>query len=339
MRFNAVHALTLAFILGCSASNNEQKNPDTSMVYIPSGTFKMGGKSDQADKDEFPIRSVKISPFYLDETEVTNKNFAKFVKATNYKTVAERAIDWGEMKKQLPQGTPKPPDSVLQPGSLVFKATPNQVNLSDYAQWWEWKIGADWKHPEGPNSDIEDRMNHPVVHIANEDARAYAEWVGKRLPTEAEWEWASMGGVDNAKYPWGNETIEKAYNKANFWQGLFPYKNLELDKYYGTAPVKSFPPNGYGLYDMAGNVWEICQDKYHAAAYQLTNNELEVLDPLGPDKSYDPREPYLEKYVTRGGSFLCNESYCSGYRSSRRMSVDKDSGLSHTGFRCAKDVE
>lgn len=308
------------------------------MVYIPSGTFTMGGKSDQASPDEYPNHEVTVSAFFMDEHEVTNRQFMEFVEATGYKTIAERPIDWEEMARQLPPGTPKPADSVLAPGSLVFKATAGPVNLRDYSQWWEWVIGADWQHPEGPGSSVEERMDYPVVHVAYDDALAYAQWAGKRLPTEAEWEWASMGGDTKAKYPWGNESVETAFTKANFWQGFFPYENEEKDGFFGTAPVKSFPANGYGLYDMAGNVWEWCSDKYHEAAYQMDEQKGTVKNPAGPEQSYDPNEPYAVKHVVRGGSFLCNDSYCSGYRVARRMSSSHDSGLNHTGFRCVKQI-
>lgn len=307
------------------------------MAYIPAGSFTMGGKSQDASPNEFPNHQVEVSAFYMDETEVTNRQFAEFVAATDYVTIAERPIDWEEMSKQLPPGTPKPPDSVLAPGSLVFKATEGPVNLRDYSQWWQWVIGASWQHPEGPGTGIDGRLDHPVVHIAYDDALAYAKWAGKRLPTEAEWEWASMGGQENAKYPWGNEAVEQAYNKANFWQGFFPYKNEEKDGFFSTAPVKSFPANGYGLYDMAGNVWEWCSDKYHEQAYAMDEKKGEVENPKGPADYYDPNEPYAEKHVVRGGSFLCNDSYCSGYRVARRMSSSRDSGLNHTGFRCVRD--
>lgn len=328
----------IAFIFASCTNTSNEKEPQNipeGMVHVPKGVFNMGGKSTQAEADEFPNREIEVSAFLLDKAEVTNEQFSNFVASTGYRTIAEREIDWEELKKSVPKGTPKPPDSLLQPGSLVFKATQNAVNLSDYSLWWDWKVGADWKHPEGPQSGINDRMNHPVVHIAHEDAEAYATWAEKRLPTEAEWEWASMGGLQYAKYPWGNDPVSQAADKANFWQGIFPYKNYETDGYLGTAPVMSFPPNGYGLYDMGGNVWEICHDKYHANAYSI---ESRTIDPQGPLKSFDPREPFLEKYVTRGGSFLCNDSYCSGYRSARRMSVASDSGLNHTGFRCAKSI-
>ncbi len=334
LRLAALWCLTGFFLCFCQP---RQKSELEGMVLIPSGTFLMGGKGEQADADEFPRHEVSLSVFYMDATEVTNAQFAEFVKATNYKTVAERALDWSELSKQLPPNTPKPPDSVLKPGSLVFQATAQPVSLADASAWWKWTLGADWRHPEGPGSSIAKKMNHPVVHVSWEDATAYATWAGKRLPTEAEWEWASMGGNAEAKYPWGNQSAEEAYDKANFWQGFFPYENLEQDGYYGTAPVKSFPPNAYGLYDMAGNVWEWCSDKYHANAYRQYDEK--VSDPLGPDTSFDPQEPYTPKNVMRGGSFLCNDSYCSGYRVSRRMKSSKDSGLSHAGFRCVRSAE
>lgn len=308
---------------------------DQDSVLIPEGTYLMGGKSDQADKDEFPRHEVRISAFYLDVTEVTNSKFAEFVAATNYRTTAERDIDWEEIKTQLPAGTPQPADSLLAAGSLIFQATSGPVDLRDYSQWWKWTIGAHWQAPNGPGTDIAKLMDHPVVHVSWDDARAYCEWKGGRLPTEGEWEWAAMGGLNDSKYPWGNESVEKAFDKANFWQGFFPYENEKKDGYYSTAPVRSFPANGYGLYDMAGNVWEWCQDKYRADGYELDN---ENNNPQGPMTSYDPVEPYAEKYVIRGGSFLCNDSYCSGYRVARRMRSTRDSGFSHTGFRCAYEA-
>jgi formylglycine-generating enzyme required for sulfatase activity len=309
------------------------------MVLIPMGEFVMGGKTDQAYEDELPLHKVQVSPFYMDVTEVTNEKFQAFIDETAYVTTAEKNVDWEELKKQLPLGTVKPNDSVLRAGSLVFQATETAVNLQDNSKWWKWIIGADWQSPEGPTSDINDKMNHPVVHISWEDAQAYADWAGKRLPTEAEWEWAASGGNENAIYPWGNEPIEKASDKANFWQGNFPYMNFEMDGFYGTAPVKSFPPNAFGLYDMAGNVWEWCSDKYNVDLYsEYAQNGIEY-NPKGALSYKDPREPNTPKHIIRGGSFLCNDDYCSGYRVSRRMSTSKDSGFNHTGFRCVKDVE
>ncbi len=339
--------VSMNLLTGCSTSKKESESSGVTsvpapenMIYIPGGTFTMGGRSDDAYRDEFPRHDVKVSGFFMDEAEVTNYQFMEFVESTGYRTVAERDIDWEEIKQQLPPGTQKPPDSVLQPGSLVFKATEGPVDLRNYVLWWDWVIGANWRSPEGPGSSIEDRMDHPVVHMALEDAKAYAEWAGKRLPTEAEWEWASLGGDDKNKYPWGNDPIDKAYDKANFWQGFFPYQNDEKDGYYATAPVKSFPENGYGLYDMAGNVWEWCSDKYHVDSYAFDDQQELTENPKGPDQSFDPNEPYgEEKFVIRGGSFLCNDSYCSGYRTARRMASGRDSGANHKGFRCVKDLD
>lgn len=329
----------LLFFLLISCSEKQPENLPEGMVLVPAGSFMMGGKSVQAYQDEYPRHEVKVSAFYMDKTEVTNRQFQNFVEETGYVTIAERDLNWEELSKDLPEGTPKPADSILQAGSLIFKPTDHPVSLNDYNQWWEWKIGANWKNPEGPGSNIANRMDHPVVHIAWEDAMAYAKWAGKRLPTEAEWEWASMGGIQNAVYPWGNQSIDQSYDLANFWQGVFPYNNLELDGYYSTAPVGSFPSNGYGLYDMAGNVWEWCLDKYDAQSYQSAKSEGLLENPLGSKNYFDPMEPYAKKHIIRGGSFLCNESYCSGYRTSRRMYSTRDSGFNHTGFRCVKDAD
>lgn len=331
--------LMIGSLYQCKSKTETKGELLKGMVLVPSGTFMMGGKSDQAAKDEFPRNEVTVSAFYMDAHEVTNAAFAEFVEATGYQTIAEQDIDWEKMKIQVSFSTPKPADSLLLSGSLVFHPTVKSSRLTDHSQWWKWTIGANWHHPEGPGSTINNQLRHPVVHIAWVDAMAYAQWAGKRLPTEAEWEWAAMGGQENAKYPWGNESVQTAYSKANFWQGLFPQYNQELDGYLGTSPVKSFAANGYGLYDMAGNVWEWCGDKYHFGTYTAMNKIEHILDPKGPTTSYDPAEPYAEKYVIRGGSFLCNDSYCSGYRVARRMSATKDSGFSHTGFRCVKDVD
>ena len=330
------------FLILSGCTNNKSNNDDSilnSMVLIPSGEFIMGGKSADAYHNEFPRHEVKVSSFYMDQTEVTNAEFNKFVKATGYKTMAERKIDWEIMKAQVPPDTPRPPDSLLQAGSLVFIQTINNVNLNNYSQWWKWTVGANWRAPEGSGSSINNIMDHPVVHIALEDAISYAKWVGKRLPTEAEWEWAAMGGIQNAKYPWGNQTVKESIDKANLWQGSFPSNNSILDGFYGTAPVKSFPKNGYGLYDIAGNVWEWCSDKYDERYFQNEKNTGSSINPKGSNDYFDPTEPYVEKHILRGGSYLCNEVYCSGYRVARRMSADKTSSYNHTGFRCVKDVE
>jgi len=306
------------------------------MVIVPGGLLNMGGDNAQADPNEFPKHKVTIDSFWMDQTEVTNRQFKAFVDATGYITIAERPIIWEEIVKELPPNTPKPPDSVLQPGALVFKATEYPVSLDDYSQWWEWKIGANWRHPEGPESNINNKMDHPVVQVAWEDATAYATWLGKRLPTEAEWEWAARGGSEDMVYPWGNELLEGDKVLANFYQGLFPYQNNAKDGHSGTAPVQSFPANGYGLYDMAGNVWEWCADwldfNYYASpAASQPNNR-------GPSQAYNPNMPFQQERVVRGGSFLCSEDYCSGYRNARRMGSSPDTGLNHTGFRCVLDL-
>ena len=331
-------SLIFLFLLGCSSENKSSKSVPDSMVLIPAGTYTMGGRSSQAYPDELPKHPVTVSAFYMDQHEVTNQQFYAFVEATNYKTIAERDIDWDEMKKTLPPGVAKPDDSLLRAGSLVFKATKGPVNLQDYSQWWQWTTGANWKHPEGPESNIENRMNHPVVHIAWDDAKAYADWANKRLPTEAEWEWAAQGGNSENIYPWGNTSIEEAHIKANFWQGVFPYNNRELDGYSSTAPILTYPENGYGLYDMAGNVWEWCEDKYDYNAYQKELVKGTIQNPEGSKVYYDTGEQLAPKHVMRGGSFLCNDSYCSGYRVSRRMSSSRDSSFNHTGFRCVQDL-
>jgi formylglycine-generating enzyme len=306
------------------------------MILIPGGSFEMGGDNSQAAPDEYPKHTVTVAAFYMDVTEVTNAQFKKFVDAAGYKTTAERKPDWEELKKTVAPGTPRPPDSLLQAASLVFKQRSAEVNLNDYSQWWSWVKGADWKHPQGPQSTIAGKDNYPVVHISWDDAMAYCKWAGKRLPTEAEWEFAARGGLINNIYPWGNEHINAGRPKANSWEGKFPWLNEKKDGYVTAAPVKSYPPNGYGLYDIAGNVWEWCSDWYHPGYYKELEGKTTV-NPQGAAKSYDPDEPYTSKKNLRGGSFLCNDSYCSGYRVARRMKSSTDTGLEHTGFRCVKD--
>ncbi len=309
---------------------------DEGMILVPGGVLNMGADNDQADPNEYPKHKVPIDRFWMDITEVTNREFAGFVEATGYVTVAERPVIWEELAKSLPAGTPKPADSLLQPGALVFKPTTTRVPLDDPSRWWQWTIGANWRHPEGPGSDIKDKMDHPVVQVAWEDAVAYARWKGKRLPTEAEWEWAARGGLEGNIYPWGDEHVDQGAPKANFWQGLFPYQNSLQDGYFTTAPVKSFPPNGYGLYDMAGNVWEWCSDWFDFDFYK--SGKATLPNTAGADVAYNPFMPYQQEKVMRGGSFLCNEVYCSGYRNARRMGSSPDTGLNHSGFRCAKSL-
>jgi len=306
------------------------------MVWIKGGNFMMGAEGNLALPREYPKHPVKVTGFWMDEHEVTNAEFAEFVEATGYITVAEQDPDWEEMKKQLPPNTPKPPDSILVAGSMVFNPPNHAVSLHDYSQWWAWKSKVDWKHPEGPNSSLEGKENHPVVHICWYDAVAYCKWAGKRLPTEAEWEWAARGGLESKTYPWGDKHIEAGAPKANSWQGKFPYENAASDGFIATAPVKSFEPNNFGLYDMAGNVWEWCSDWYRADYYQLVANLGVLENPKGPPDSYDPQDPYSPKRVQKGGSFLCNDDYCASYRVSARMPGSPDTGMPHVGFRCVK---
>lgn len=298
----------------------------------------MGGDNEQAKFDEYPKHTVQISSFYLDEHEVTNAQFEKFVLATGYITTAEKKPKWEELQKILPPGSPKPADSLLVAASLVFKPSSGPIDLNNYNQWWGWVKGADWRHPGGAGSNIKGKEEYPVVQVSWDDAIAYCKWAGKRLPTEAEWEYAARGGLINNIYAWGNENINFGKPKANSWEGNFPYLNEKKDGFTTSAPIKSYAPNQFGLYDMAGNVWEWCNDWYDADYYKVFQNAVAV-DPQGPEKSFDPQEPYTPKRIVRGGSFLCNEAYCSGYRVSCRMRTSPDTGLEHTGFRCVKDVK
>lgn len=307
------------------------------MKNIPAGTFYMGAADKDGRTDEYPAHQVKLDGFWMDESEVTNKQFAAFVKATGYVTVAERKPDWEEIKKQLPAGTPKPDESVLVPAGLTFVPPGHPVSLNDASQWWRWTPGASWKHPEGPKSTVLKKDNYPVTQVSWDDAAAYAKWAGKRLPTEAEWEYAARGGIKKAIYPWGDEPVEQGKPKANTWQGSFPDRNTNWDHFAELAPVKSFAANGYGLYDMAGNVWEWAADWYKPDYYQSVGAKLS-LNPKGPASSYDPDEPTVPKRVTRGGSFLCNDSYCKGYRVTSRMKSSPDTGLQNTGFRCVSSM-
>lgn len=275
------------------------------MKYIPAADYQMGAADDEGRTDEYPLKDIKLKGFWIDETEVTNAQFAAFVKATGYITLAERKPDWEEIKKQVPPGTPKPAEEMLQAASLTFSPPQKAVDLNDVSQWWSWTPGADWKHPQGPNSHIKGKEHYPVTQVSWTDAKAYADWAGKRLPTEAEWEYAARGGLKGKKYPWGDEDPLVGKPKANTWQGNFPYLDSKTDGFGSTSPVKSFNPNGYGLYDMAGNVWEWTSDWY---------NEQEK--------------------TVRGGSFMCHSSYCKGYRVSSKMKSTPDTGLENTGFRC-----
>ncbi len=316
-----------------------EPNSNMRMAYIPEGIFAMGSSEpNMALKRELPQHQVKVNAFYMDIHEVTNAQFSAFVEATNYKTISEREIDWDVLKKQLPENTPKPNTDVLQAGSMVFFASNDIYNLIDISQWWRWTKGANWQHPDGPQSNIQNKAQKPVVHICYHDALAYAKWCGKRLPTEAEWEWAARGGLKDKVYPWGNLSVEKGTPKCNYWTGIFPTQNTKTDGFDGVAPVMQYEPNGYGLYDMAGNVWEICEDWYDENYYSSLNIAEIQDNPKGPKTWNYPMEPMDPKRVIRGGSFLCNDSYCSSYRVSARMPYSQETGMSHTGFRCIKDI-
>ncbi len=311
------------------------KTPE-GMVWIPGGEFIQGAVpgDHMAMEHEKPAHKVKVDGFFMDISEVTNAQFKEFVEETGYITVAEREIDWEEMKKQLPAGTPKPHDSIMQPGSLTFKKTPTSVpNLYDFSQWWRWTIGANWKHPNGPNSGIIGKDEEPVVHISFEDALAYCDWAGRRLPTESEWERAARGDRAGVPFTWGDD-MSMLGKMANTWEGEFPVTNTKEDGFENRAVVKSYRPNDYGLYDMAGNVWEWTSDWYNSNYYNDILKSGEVpLNPQGAEKAYNERDPYARERVIKGGSFLCSDSYCASYRISARMATSLDSAQEHLGFR------
>ena len=320
------------------------------MVWIPGGKFAMGGPSPEvcrevlaaADPDKpccsllqagftdaQPAHEVEVDGFWMDETEVTNAQFQKFVDATGYVTVAERK----PKKEDFPGAT----EEMLVPGSVCFHATDRPVPLDDVRSWWSYVPGACWKHPTGRGSDLKGRENYPVIHVAYEDAEAYAKWAGKRLPTEAEWERAARGGRPGETYPWGNEFRPKGKWMANTWQGRFPERDSGEDGWKGTAPVKQYPPNPYGLYDLSGNVWEWCSDWYRPDAYEVDTKKGMIRDPRGPEDSFDPEEPGAKKRVHRGGSFLCSDQFCARYILGTRSKGEVSTGTSHLGFRCVKN--
>ena len=301
------------------------------MIWIPAGEFSMGTQEPMFT-DTRPIHRVALNGFWMDETEVTNEQFSAFVRATRYVTVAER--------KPRAEDYPGVPPEKLVAGSIVFSPPKDAVPLNDYMQWWSYVGGADWRHPEGPKSDLEGREKHPVVHIAWEDANAFAKWAGKRLPTEAEFEWAARGGLDRKKYVWGDDFKPSGKFQANTFQGNFPNNNTGADGYLATAPVGSFEPNGFGLSDVAGNVWEWCSDWYRADYYKtVSSNGSVARNPAGPADSSDPNEPGVPKRVTKGGSFLCTDQYCSRYMPGGRGKEAPDTGTNHLGFRLVKDLK
>ncbi|MFL9845010.1 formylglycine-generating enzyme family protein [Flavobacterium rhizosphaerae] len=312
------------------------------MVWVPGKKFTQGAKENDnlAQPYEKPAHSVQVDGFFMDMTEVTNAQFKKFVAATGYITTAERPVDWEEMKKTVPPGTLKPADSLLVPGSMIFNRDVEGVtDYSNYLQWWKWQPGANWQHPYGKGSDINGKDNYPVVHISYEDALAYCKWANRRLPTEAEWEKAAMGSLDSSVYTWGNDK-SKLNKRANTWQGSFPTLNIPDDGYSYLAPVKSFPANSLGLYEMAGNVWEFTQDWYNTDYYgQLAATGTATENPKGAATAFNPQNPYQPEKIIKGGSFLCNESYCSSFRISARMAMTMDSSSDHVGFRTVADPE
>ncbi len=299
------------------------------MILIKAGTYEMGGDNEQARADEFPKHKVILTSFWIDETEVTNAQFIKFVDATNYITTAEKDFEYkDETGKTVYQ----------KAGSLVFKKL-SKDEVANPNNWWQYTEGANWKHPQGPTSSIDDKDNFPVVHVSWYDAEAYCKWSGKRLPTEAEWEFAARGGLVNNIYPWNNESANEGKQKCNIWNGNFPYENTLSDNYERSAPVKSFAPNNLGLYDVAGNVWEWCYDTYDADYYNFCKSRRFEDGNSLLDLHESIRNDGQTEKVMRGGSFLCNDSYCSGFRVSARMKSTAETSLEHTGFRCAKDAE
>jgi formylglycine-generating enzyme len=294
---------------------------------IPGGSFSMG--SDAHYPEEAPAHTVTVSEFRIDRHQVTNAQFAGFVADTAYVTVAERPLD--------PADFPGAPVENLVPGSLVFHMTPGPVDLRHVSQWWAWIPEACWHHPEGPRSSLDGREDHPAVHIAFEDAEAYARWAGKRLPTEAEWELAARGGLDGKPYTWGDDPESPEAALANFWHGEFPWR--ANPGYGSTRPVGSYPPNGHGIFDMAGNVWEWTADWYSARHPDAADHQCCVpVDPRGASEqeSFDPGQPQFQipRKVVKGGSFLCADSYCRRYRPAARRPQMVDTGMSHIGFRC-----
>lgn len=360
MSLRAVAALSAGLVcLGCSQSEHESlpptltaqpsvaaidessddlivEEPETApsgMRWIPGGTFLMGSDNPKFP-DESPAHNVTLDGFWMDETEVTNRQFDEFVQATGYVTVAEKAPDRNEIASQAGIDPADIPAENLVPGAICFNSKFDPKTLrKDHPLWpyqvWTYIRGASWRHPEGPDSNIDDRWDHPVVHVSWDDAIAYCRWAGKRLPTEAEWEYAARGGLKDSEYPWGNDLQPAGKWASNIWQGEFPIENRADDGFPESSPAKTFPPNAYGLYDLSGNVWEWCSDWYRPDYYRSSPDR----NPMGPVSSVDPLEPTIPKRVQRGGSFMCSDNYCIGYRVAARMKGDLTTGTFHCGFR------
>jgi sulfatase modifying factor 1 len=344
----AIAVMSIGLILGVcyvflkpspSILIGDGKNGPKGMVWIPGGTFVMGSTTPLAQPNEKPAHPVRIHGFWMDQTDVTNAQFAQFVKETRYITTAEKKPEWNTLKVQLKPGTIKPEDHALVPGAMVFVGTQKPVRLDNNAQWWRFVPGADWRHPQGPDSNIVGKDNHPVVQVSYMDAQAYAKWAGKQLPTEAQWEYAARGGLNESTYSWGDEFKPEGKSMANTFAGKqFPVVTAEYRDKIGTSDVKSYPPNGYQLYDMAGNVWQMVSDWYRSDAFKLLEKNTMPLNPEGPNASYDSEDqvPFAPKRVIRGGSFLCDANFCTSYRPSARRGIDPFNPMSHVGFRLVK---
>ncbi len=322
----SLHAAAFVETVAAASAKAESPTAPEGMVWIPGGRFWMGTNHME---DAQPVHEVEVKGFWIDRTDVTNEEFSRFVKATGYVTIAERLLD----AKEFPNLAP----DELAPGSVVFTPPAGPVPLDHPLAWWRFVRGANWRHPQGPGSDLAGKEKYPVVQIAWPDAEAYAKWAGKRLPTEAEWEFAARGGHDRQNYPWGNDLNPKGKWMANTFQGHFPDKNTSEDGYAGVAPVASFLPNDFGLYDMAGNVWQWVSDWYRPDYYaQLHRDGLVASNPQGPHDSFDPQEPGVTKRVQKGGSFLCTDQYCERFMPGARGKGDPETGTNHLGFRCVR---
>ena len=305
------------------------------MAWIPGGVRVMG--SDTGIPDETPPHPVALDGFWMDINEVTNRQFKEFVEATGYITLPERKPELRSIQKGSGLEDIEILEEFNKPGSICSRPLKSFADIDREKgaySWWQYIPGADWRHPEGPDSNIDDRMDHPVVHVSWIDAKEYCKWRGATLPTEAQWEYAARAGEDGNFYPWGNERTPDGNWKQNIWQGTFPIKDTAQDGFDSTSPVRSFEANAFGLFDMSGNVWEWCDDYYQPDYYSVSPFH----NPPGPETSFDPQEPGIVKRVQRGGSFMCSDEYCVGYRVSARMKGEEDTGAFHTGFRCVVNM-